>query len=511
MLSQRKFKKKLIVSQPIIMTTFACIALHTTVCATPNNVGVLQQDNLVSGIQAPLFINQGEIHQHLVQARDKLNQLPPVSTAKNTTNQPLLIETQPRSLLLDELVKKPVPSTTTESKQYRRQSAAMQQSVTTTASFTPLCPTLDVNVLYTLSGVQSGNSYCYHFAVTQKAKSTIGLTGQSSSTDFALMLLKDDGANNVSIVDTSDVIGNGNETIVTLTEPGNYYWYMVPYATDGTPINFVAAVNTQIDAYEVNDTLVQATALPDKFNTIVGNSDSTIDHDYYQFTAVRGQDVVIGLNGVTSGTSSRWITEISGNGNNWQILQNDAFAVVGSLQQNQILYVRVRPNTTAAWSGESQYRLQIGSRPMQGTHSVSGEYNLVRIPYSVFSTPYLTTQFSRKLNWRTNLLDSKGVVISEAKATLRIWPNLDVGQNYLDYEETTNTFGSISKMINFSNCLGSRNLIFLDSSSGQSYNWLTYFNVGAWQIHVPGGPDAGVGGMNVPAVTLGQICSMSIN
>ena len=71
-------------------------------------------------------------------------------------------------------------------------------------------------------------SYCYHFAVTQKAKSTIGLTGQSSSTDFALMLLKDDGANNVSIVDTSDVIGNGNETIVTLTEPGNYYWYMVP-------------------------------------------------------------------------------------------------------------------------------------------------------------------------------------------------------------------------------------------------------------------------------------------
>lgn len=420
MLSQRKFKKKLIVSQPIIMTTFACIALHTTVCATPNNVGFLQQDNLVSGIQAPLFINQGEIHQHLVQARDKLNQLPPVSTAKNTTNQPLLIETQPRSLLLDELVKKPVPSTTTESKQYRRQSAAMQQSVTTTASFTPLCPTLDVNVLYTLSGVQSGNSYCYHFAVTQKAKSTIGLTGQSSSTDFALMLLKDDGANNISIVDTSDVIGNGNETIVTLTEPGNYYWYMVPYATDGTPINFVAAVNTQIDAYEVNDTLVQATALPDKFNTIVGNSDSTIDHDYYQFTAVRGQDVVVGLNGVTSGTSSRWITEISGNGNNWQILQNDAFAVVGSLQQNQILYVRVRPNTTAAWSGESQYRLQIGSRPMQGTHSVSGEYNLVRIPYSVFSTPYLTTQFSRKLNWRTNLLDSKGVVISEAKATLRI-------------------------------------------------------------------------------------------
>lgn len=146
------------------------------------------------------------------------------------------------------------------------------------------------------------------------------------------MLLKDDGANNVSIVGTSDVVGNGDETIVTLTEPGNYYWYMVPYATDGTPINFAAAVNTQIDAYEVNDTLAQATVLPEKFNTIVSNSDSTIDHDYYQFAAVRGQDVVIGLNGITSGTSNRWITELSGSGINWHILKNDAFAIVGSLQ-----------------------------------------------------------------------------------------------------------------------------------------------------------------------------------
>jgi hypothetical protein len=413
-------------------------------------------------------------------------------------------------LLPDELIKKQVPSTTTESKPYRTQSAAMQQSVTTTASFTPLCPTLDVNVLYTLNGVQLGNAYCYHFAVAQKAKSTIGLTGQSGGTDFALMLLKDDGANNLSIVATSDVIGNGDETIVTLTEPGNYYWYMVPYATDGTSINFAAVVNTQIDEYEVNDTLVQATDLPDKFNTIIGNSDSTLDHDYYQFTSVRGQDVIIGLNGITSGTSNRWITELSGNGVNWQTLQNDAFAIVGSLQQNQVLHVRVRPNTTAAWSGGSQYRLQIGSRPMQGTHSISGENNILRIPYSAFSNPYLTTQFYRKLNWNTNLLDSKGAVISEAKAILRIWPNLDISQNYLDYEETTNVFGSISKIINFADCSGSRNLTFLDNSSGQSYNWLTYFNVGAWQIHVPGGPDAGVGGVNVPAVALGQICSMSI-
>lgn len=233
---------------------------------------------------------------------------------------------------------------------------------------------------------------------SQKAKSIIGLTGQSGGNDFGLLLLKDDGANNVSIVGTSDAVGNGDETIVTLTEPGNYYWYMVPYATDGTPINFAAAVNNQIDAYEVNDTPAKATVLPDKFNTIVSNSDSTIDHDYYQFTAVRGQDVVVELNGIASGTSNRWITKISGNGINCDILQNDIYSNIGGLQQNQLLYVRVRPNPTATWSAAAQYQLYFGSKPTTGSHSVSGENNLIRIPFSVFLNHYLTTQIYRKMN-----------------------------------------------------------------------------------------------------------------
>lgn len=124
--------------------------------------------------------------------------------------------------------------------------------------------------------------------------------------------------------------------------------------------------------------------MPDKFNTIVGNSDSTIDHDCYQFTAVRGQDVVIGLNGITSGTSNRWITKISGNGINWDILQNDIYSNIGGLQQNQLLYVRVRPNPTATWSAVAQYKLYFGSKPATGSNSVSGESNLIRIPSSVF-------------------------------------------------------------------------------------------------------------------------------
>lgn len=126
--------------------------------------------------------------------------------------------------------------------------AAAAQAPAAMAAFTPLCPTLTLNVLYTLSGAQLGNAYCYHFAITQRSKSTVLLTGQNANTDFALTLLKDDGANN-------PVIGDGDEYIMALTEPGNYYCYLEPYATDGSPINFGVAVSTQIDAYELDDVL----------------------------------------------------------------------------------------------------------------------------------------------------------------------------------------------------------------------------------------------------------------
>jgi hypothetical protein len=78
---QRKFKKKLIASQQITTVAFACITFHATVSATPNNLEILQQGNLIPTIPAPLLINQGEIHQHLVQARGKLNK-PPLITKK---------------------------------------------------------------------------------------------------------------------------------------------------------------------------------------------------------------------------------------------------------------------------------------------------------------------------------------------------------------------------------------------------------------------------------------------
>ena len=59
------------------------------------------------------------------------------------------------------------------------------------------------------------------------------------------------------------------------------------------------------------------------------------------------------LEGVHSGTSGQWITEISGNGATWQAVQNDGYTSIGNLQKNQPVYMRVRPHPTAKRSTKS--------------------------------------------------------------------------------------------------------------------------------------------------------------
>lgn len=487
--------------------TLSWAVLTSIASAAPpaGTLKALKSTAAVQAVPAPPAINRHVIRQRIAAERGKVAQPTPLAGTQVDLYPPLQLESKPRAPL-PSAVAKELERQAAAQLQQRKEATAMQSRVAL-ASFTPLCPTLSINTLYTLNGPQMGNAYCYHFAVAQKAKSTALLRGQNANTDFALTLLKDDGANNLSVVAISDVIGNGDEFITALTEPGNYYWYMEPYATDGTPINFGVVVNAQIDAYELNDIPALATVLPDKLNTIYGNSDNTDDLDHYLFTSVRGQDVVVMLEGVNSGTSGRWITEISGNGATWQTVQNDSYTSIGNLQQNQPVYVRVRPNPTATWSAATEYRLYFGSKAAAGTHSVSGESNLVRIPYS---TPYLTTQVYRQMTWGASVRDSKGSPLPGVQATLTLWPNNNFSSEYVAHQLEMNNGGAGFKTINMSDCSGDNNVIFTNSASGQSYQYRAYFNIGAWRIDVLGGPDAGVGGPNYPTVTLGHICSMDI-
>ncbi|MDH1108637.1 hypothetical protein N5C55_19755 [Pseudomonas otitidis] len=379
-------------------------------------------------------------------------------------------------------------------------------------AYTPLCTSLSVNQLYTLSGVQQGGSYCYHFEIGQHSKTEAVVTEQSAGTDFELFLLRDDGNGNLQLVGHSNQPGNADESILAVTPPGHYYWLMNAHASDGSPVGFGALVAAPIDAYEPNDSPESATVLPDTLNVITGNSDSAWDYDYYEFTSVRGQALMLMLSGEGTGAISRWILEIYKDGA-WQQQRNSNRIDITDIPPQGRLKIRIRPNPVTAWSPYPRYRLTIGSKPFLRSHSLEGEYNVLRIPYSAQLGPnqrYMTTQAYRQINWSMLLLDSKNTPIKGITPTLYLIKQLGSGQTYyVPHPEKTDANGWARGTIDLGSCYGDWNTIFTEYSGRYKQTWRTYYNYGQWFLRVLEEPDIGVGNPQ-NYITLGHLCQQTL-
>lgn len=332
---------------------------------------------------APLFLAPMEISSENLLNTDDLaiHKTPPI---KITTLPPLSAENKK---LYDNLAL----SENIESFENFEDSPDLQQDTVPfqlDSDFTPLCPTLDTNVSYSLSGTFTGDSYCYHFAIPTRAKTTTYIVDQNTETDFTLSLIYDDGEN-LFLLGTSNNPGNNDEVVQAITDPGHYYWLLEANSSTGDPISFGSISSTNFDPYEINDTQVQATIVPDGMHTYIANSDSAIDYDYYSFTAIRGQDVTVLFEG-TSNNSNRWILELN-NGGQWNALNKDVGVLLKNLVPNQKIIIRVRPNTAQLPSPQINYRLVFGSKPSSSNVSLTGEGSFIRIPYSA-PVPFMTTQ-----------------------------------------------------------------------------------------------------------------------
>ncbi|WP_113633182.1 hypothetical protein DUT67_02745 [Pectobacterium peruviense] len=411
------------------------------------------------------------------------------------------------------------PNTSTaqaDDKSAQKKSLSSSQALANDSSFTPLCPTLAVNSIYTLDGLQSGGSACYHFEITQRSKTTAFAVGMSPETDIALSLMRDDGQNNVTAINYSDQAGNADEATLNLTQPGHYYWFMEAKTADGSGFNFGAIVNTNIDAYELNDIPSLAYPLPDGLNLIGGNSDSDSDADYYTFTAIRGQQVFLRLDGVDSGTNNNWLLASSTDGGNNWTTRNTAqgYSIVPS-QPNDKILVRVLPNPSRLPTVSQVYRLSLGSRIAAGSISVEGESNVLRIPNAAPTAfGFMTTQAYRDVTWRVRAADSTGVGIANIKANLYLDQRESNGELVFDesnlHSITTNANGDASGIVKLDTCHADYTTQFQEHSQGYINTWSTTYDVGAWRVEIPAQIGSGVGGDNVTHVTFGHICKQNL-
>lgn len=375
------------------------------------------------------------------------------------------------------------------------------------AAFTPLFPTLDINTLYNVTGVETGAEVAYHFNLAQSARIQLQLLNQSAGTNMSLSLFHDDGQGNLTLLGTSDNAGSADEYLNGVMPAGDYYWYMVANTASNGQFSFGVAVDSNIDAFEPNDTAQTAFALPDALNQVAGNLDSVNDVDYFDFTSLRGQGVGMFLGDDGEGTRNQWIFERF-DGNNWVVIQPNNTSTYPSLTPGYTVKVRVRANPAVALNPQARYILSFGSAPRLNQNNVNGD-NVVRIPSSIMQ---LATQAARSLSWSTQWSDSTGEPLRGVTPVLRVDKRFDDTINYhwVDYEAKTGITGAASGSVDLGTCSGDLNVVYPDSSSGQTYNWRTWFNMGGWRIELKEFPGVGVGGNITQYVSLGHICSQTI-
>ncbi|WP_029655448.1 hypothetical protein [Marinobacter daepoensis] len=374
------------------------------------------------------------------------------------------------------------------------------QSKIATSAITPLCTTLSTDTSYTLDGTTTGGSYCYHFEITQRAKTQVFLTGQNANTDFALTLVRHEEDDTLTSLGTSDQPGNADEGLLALTQPGNYYWLMDANASDGSAFQFGAIANTAIDAHELNDAVSLSTTIPNNRTPMIGSMDSAQDIDYFSFVAENGQDLQLRFTDTYS--QNEWVVEYF-TGTAWSSLNTNTLYNLNDLPTPYTLHVRVSPNPAAPVNPAHEYELVVGARvTASDSVDVGSDENLVRMS----NTPvFLTDQVHNELNWSMRVLDSRGNPVEGAEVTFYYYTN--------DIPLTGDTViskssGIASNTISLPDCIGSYSTT--DYSGG--YTWLSEFNVGEWWIRVKDTDhnDVGVGGDNYPAVTLGHVCDQTI-
>lgn len=373
------------------------------------------------------------------------------------------------------------------------------------AAFTPLFPTLDINTLYTLTGVETGAQIAYHFNLPKNARVQVQLLNQSAGTDMSLTLFHDDGQGNLTPLGTSDNAGNADEYLNGVLAAGDYYWFMVANTASNSQFSFGVAVDSNIDAYEPNDTPQTAFALPDGLNQVSGNLDSVNDVDYFDFTSLRGQGVGMFLGDDGAGTRNQWIFERF-DGNNWVEVPQGSTSTYPNLTPGYTVKVRVRANPAVALNPQAQYKLSLGSAPRLDQYDVNGD-NVVRIPSSIYQ---LATQAARSLSWSTRWSDSTGAPLRGVTPVLRVDKRFSGPYNWVNYEARTGITGAASGNVDLGTCSGDYHVVYPDSGSGQTYNWDTWFNEGGWRIELKEFPGVGVGGNISQYVSLGHICSQRI-
>lgn len=381
-------------------------------------------------------------------------------------------------------------------------------SLSARSNYTPACYKLNINTLYHLTPAVGG-SYCIYFSITKKSRTQFLAFNQTAQRQVNIDVFQDKLANHTFTRVGSSYKSGASDSVLYFTEPGHYYLQMKTVRADGKAIKFVAASNTVVDLYEPNDSYATSYKLPNgRYNKIYANLDHPSDVDHFKYTALQGQDLVVGVYNDMHKNELKF--ELL-NGTKWIDLKLNTRYDLSGLNPLHTVYIRVSQKAGKPHDRGS-YRVLFGpkiSDILKVSVNPPPRENLVRMTYDS-SYAYYPTQVHNNVLWQATIHDSKKKPIEGVKIIFKYGATEVPGA---DSSALTNKKGLASKLVKFPDCTGDYVRHHLERFGAFAGRWKTEYDVGGWYMTVPDTTvkdDIGVGGsIRHPYVRIAHICKQT--
>ncbi len=215
--------------------------------------------------------------------------------------------------------------------------------------------------------------------------------------------------------------------------------------------------------------------LSDKIHNINARLNSSASEHYYGFTSLRGQDVLLDLQGQQHIKVERHVAGA------WMLIAKSGRNTLKGLKPGEEIILRITHNQTRPFDG-GKYSLVFGSYPVLKEFKFHDEEAILRIPYGYAEPEWLPTQAYKHARIEVQFTDTSGAPLEGAKAGF----GLDFDGGYrknIRFYFFSDSEGKASQLVEFGRCEGGAQARdFVEYSRGYNNTWRSYYRTGSYVV-----------------------------
>jgi hypothetical protein len=216
--------------------------------------------------------------------------------------------------------------------------------------------------------------------------------------------------------------------------------------------------------------------LSDKVHQLAKTLESDTAVHVFNFTSVRGQDVLLGTPDRET-FNKLWKVQYQIGSGEWKVKTNTNPLAFKNLKPGVVITARVSAVEGAKFDS-APYTLVFGSYPLR-TFDLASQEGFVRIPNGYSEPSYLATQAQKSALLKTHFRDTTGAPLEGGVLKLSLWFSSSKSEVFV---LESGSDGNASRLLEFNSCEGGALADNFRHRQGKVTNiWATRYNVGSYE------------------------------